>query len=67
MRFICQHVSNMLRQVMEDIFMSEIVSHERWCKANLSKSSDVFSCVNDGYAVHVVLAAHVVLLLVQTQ
>jgi hypothetical protein len=57
----------MLRQVMEDIFMSEIVSHERSCKANLTKNSGVYSCVKDGYAVPVVLVAHVVLLLVQTQ
>ena len=67
MRFICQHVSNMLRQVMEDIFMSEIVSHERSRKANLTKKSGVYSCVKDGYIVPDVLVAHVVLLLVQTQ
>jgi hypothetical protein len=52
---------------MEDISMSEIVSHERSRKANLTKKSGVYSCVKDGYVVPDVLVAHVVLLLVQTQ
>ena len=47
--------------------MSVIVSHERSCKANLTKNSGVYSCVKDGCVVPDVLVAHVVLLLVQTQ
>jgi hypothetical protein len=57
----------MLRQVMEDIFISEIVSHERSCNTNPTKKSGVYSCAKDGYAVPVLLVAHVVLLQEQTR
>jgi hypothetical protein len=56
----------MSRKVMEDIFISEIVSHERSCNTNPTKNSGVYSCAKDGYAVPVLLVAHVVLLQVQT-
>ena len=52
---------------MEDIIMPEIISHERPCITSSTKTSSVYSCAPDGYAVPVLLLAPIVLLLVQTR